>query len=140
MTDTIDISKIETDFGKNDELRDKYLGELLDKAYGGKIMCRKANIKMETIKPFTDYRPEISDEFRKYFLEKAKKGRFLPILVYQKSGKFIMSDDYNAYYMYKELEINTVPCVVIGNVEDMKAVVSIGEPFQLETPKIEVIN
>jgi hypothetical protein len=140
MPDTIDISKIETDFGKNDELRDEYLGELLDKAYSGKIMCRMANIKMEAIKPFTEYKPEASDEFRKHFLKKAKTGEYIPMFVYQKSGKFIMSDDYNSYFMYKELEMEIAPCVVIGNIEDMKDVVSVGDPFQLETPAVQVIN
>jgi hypothetical protein len=136
----IDVPKIKVDFGENDELRDKYLEELLNKAYEGKILCRMANIKMEAIKPFTEHKPEASEEFRNHFLKKAKEGNSIPMFVYRKSGKFMMSDDYNSYYMYKELGLEVVPCVVIGNIDDMKDVVNIGEPFQLETPTVQVIN
>lgn len=140
MRDTIDASKIKIDFGENDMLKDEYLMELLDKAYKGKIMCRMATIKMEAIKPSTDYMPEISDEFRRHFLKKAKDGNPVPMFVYQKSGKFMMSDDYNSYYMYKETNSDMASCVVIGNIINSDDVVNIGEPFQLETPKVQIIN
>jgi len=140
MPDTIDASKIKTDFGENDEIKDEYLMELFGKAYKGEIMCRMANIKMEAIEPSTQYRPEASEEFRNHFLKKAKEGKSIPMFVYQKDGKFMMSDDYNSYYMYKELNSDIVPCIAIGDVKDMKAVINIGEPFQLEPPTVQVIN
>lgn len=140
MSDTIDASKIKTDFGENDEIKDEYLMELFGKAYKGEIMCQMANIRMEVIEPSTKYRPEASEEFRNNFLKKAKEGKSIPMFVYQKDGKFMMSDDYNSYYMYKELNASIVPCVIIGDVADMKYVVNIGKPFQLEAPKFEVIN
>jgi hypothetical protein len=140
MSKKIDVSKIKVDFGENDKLKDEHFIALLKKAYQGEIMCRMASIKMEAIEPSTDYEPEASEDFRRYFLDKMKEENPIPMFVYQKDGKFKMSDDYNSYYLYKELEASVVPCVVVGNIEDMKDVLSIGEPFQLESPTLQVMN
>ncbi len=136
----ISIDDIEADFGENDKLKDEYLLDLLNKAYKGEIMCRRANIKMEAIKPSTDYVPIISEDLRAHFLKKAKEGKPFPLFVYQKNGKFMMSDDYNSYALYKELEFDVVPCVVVGDITDVKDILNLGEPFQLEAPTFEVIN
>lgn len=140
MSDKIDISKIKVDFGEKDKLKDEYFLDLLKKAYKGQIMCYRASIKMEAIVPTTDYVPEISEEFRWHFMKKSSEGKHIPIFVYQKDNKFKMSDDYNSYYMYKESGMDIVPCVIVGEITDMKNVMSIGEPFKLEPPTIEVIN
>lgn len=140
MANTIDASKINVDFGENDKLKDEYLMKLLGKAYKGEIMCRMANIKMEAIEPTTDYKPMVSEDFRKHFSDKMKEGNPIPMFVYQKDGKFMMSDDYNSYYAYKELESKVVSCVVVGDVTSIKDIINIGEPFQLEAPAVQVIN
>jgi len=140
MADQIDISKIKADFGEGDKLKDEHLLELLGKAYKKEITCRRANIKMGAIIPSTDYVPTIEDDYRAYFLKKVESGKPFPLFVYQKDGKFMMSDDYNSYTMYKELEFDVVPCVVVGEINDVKNVVNLGEPFFLEAPEFEVYN
>jgi hypothetical protein len=140
MGDKIDISKINADFGENDKLKDEHLLSLLSRAYKGEITCRRANIKMEAIKPSIDYVPTISEDLRAHFLTKAKEGKPFPLFVYQKNGKFMMSDDYNSYTLYKELEFDVIPCVVVGDINDVKDIVNLGEPFHLEAPTFEVIN
>ncbi len=139
MADKVDISKINIDFGEDDKLKDKYLLKLLSRAYKGEKICRHANIKMESIIPFTDDEPEISEEFRSHFMKKAEEEKYIPMFVYQRDGKFIMSDDYNSYSIYKELKLDVVPCVIIGDITDVKSVVSMGELFQLEAPTVQRI-
>lgn len=136
----MDISKIEAATDLADKTKDKYLLELLSKAYKGEILCQMALIKMEAIKPLTDYQPEIDKYFQNYFVKQANKEEHIPLFVYQKDGQFIMSDDYNAYALYEKFGFENVPCVVIGEITDMKNVVDIGKPFQLEKQKFEVIN
>lgn len=132
MKDKIGASKIKPDFGENDKFKDEYFLGLLEKAYTGKLKSFMAIVKMNAIKPRTDYEPEVSGGFRRHFFEKLTKGEAMPLYVYQKEGKFIMSDDYSTYSLYKEMNAEEVPCVVIGEIIDTKDVVEVGEPFDLK--------
>lgn len=43
---------------------------LLKKAYQGEVLCRKAKAKIEVIKPFSSYKPAVSESFQNYFHHK----------------------------------------------------------------------
>jgi len=125
---------IKFDQGKFNWIRDENMMNLLDKAHDGKILCRQAVIKFEAIQPHTNYQPEINKAYNKFFIKKAKEKDWLPLFVYPKGDKFIMSDDYNAYTLYKDYKFDKVPCVVIGEITEMKNIIKVGEPFKLERP------
>jgi len=135
----IDISKIKVQFGGKNEPKDKKLIELLKKAYKGELLVRVVLIKTEGIKPFSDYRPDISGEFRKNFEEKEKQGSPSPIYAYPSKDYFIMSDDYRAYYLYKEKKYSKIMCILLGE-SDSEFIIEKSEPFKLPPPKIEVID
>lgn len=133
----MDISKLDTSFGGDNEPHDDRLSDLLSTAYRGEIDCRKAVIKLDLIKPFSNYVPTITDEYSKRFLERYKNMTPPDLYVYEKDGVFIMSDDYNAYFMYKEIEAIHAVCTVIGETTITEGV-EYGEPFKLQMPTIEV--
>lgn len=110
----VDISNIHTSFGGDNEPKDPKLLELLAQAYKGEIDCRRAVVKTELIKPFSDFKPDITQEFREYFTKAFNEMKQPELYVYQAADKFIMSDDYRAYYMYKELNSPIAICTVIG--------------------------
>ncbi|MEX0616624.1 MAG: hypothetical protein WD231_02290 [Candidatus Woykebacteria bacterium] len=88
---------------------------------------------MEGIKPFSDFKPKISDGFRSYF-ENLKKQDIPPQLhVYPKDDVFIMSDDYNAYYLYLEKNYSKIICLVLGEAVG-EFVLEKSEPFQMPVP------
>lgn len=138
--DNINIDDIKNDFGEEDQFRDDHLMELLKKAYDGEIMCRMANVKISAIVPFAKNDEPVAEDFRKYFLKKEQEESYLPMLVYQKGDKFIMSDDYSSYAMYKELGYDIAPCSVIGDITDVTNIVNMGAPFRLKPPTAEIIN
>ena len=135
----IDLSKLDTSFGEDNEPQDEKLMTLLKQAYQKKIYCRKAIINLALIEPFSDYQPKITAEYRAYFLKKYLDTKPPELFVYQdpKSDKFIMSDDYSAYYMYKEVQAITAICVIIGEYKDNQDVTA-GEKYYLDLPVIEI--
>ncbi len=110
----MDITKLEPLFDETTEPKDEHLMALLEKAYTGKIKCRKAVIPLELIKPFSDFKPEISQEYGDHFVALYQERTPPEMYVYEKDGAFIMSDDYNAYTMYKLIEALTTICIVLG--------------------------
>jgi lysylphosphatidylglycerol synthetase-like protein (DUF2156 family) len=116
---------------------DKKLMGLLKDAYTQNFQCYKALIKFEAIKPFSNYVPEINRGMLDTFAKEEEKQEFHYIFVYQEGNKFIMSDDYRAYYCYKILGNKEVPCVVLGDPTGENVTFK-GKPFLLETPKIKV--
>lgn len=135
----MDISKLDTGFGGDNEPQDEHLSELLGKAYRGEIDCRKAIINMDIIRPYSSYRPTISNDYTKRFLEAYKTNAPPDLYVYERDGVFIMSDDYNAYFMYKEVESTHAICTVIGDAKVTEGV-EYGKPFKLQMPTIEAIE
>lgn len=130
---TIKISDIKVEFGGEHEPKDEKMIDLLKEAYTGKLLVRTAMIKMEGIRPFSDFKPKISEEFRSYFENLEKQGNPPPLYVYPKDEVFIMSDDYNAYYLYMEKNYPKLVCLVLGEA-DGQFVIEKSEPFQLPTP------
>lgn len=133
----MDISKIDTSFGGDNEPHDEYLSVLLGKAYKGELDCRKAVVKLDLIKPYSDFTPNITDDYSKRFLDRYKDMTPSDLLVYEKDGVFIMSDDYNAYFMYKEIEAVNAICTVIGDTTISEGV-KYGKPFKMQMPTLEM--
>lgn len=133
----MDISKLDTSFGGDKEPHDEHLSELLSKAYRGEIDCRTAIVSLDIIKPFSDYKPTISDAYASRFLEAYNTNSPPDLYVYEKEDVFIMSDDYNAYFMYKEVEATHAICTVIGESKITKGV-EYGKSFKLQMPTIEM--
>ena len=126
----MDITKLDPLFDETTEPKDENLMALLKKAYTGKIKCRKAVIPMELIKPFSDFTPEMFQEYADRFVSLYREGTPPEMYVYEKDGAFIMSDDYNAYTMYKLIEAPTVLCVVLGKTT-IESGVAYGPSFKL---------
>ncbi len=135
----LDISEINTSFGGGREPKDEHLIDLLMKAYQGEILCRKAIVPMELIQPFSDYLPAANEAYEKYFAERYKAMDPPQLFVYEKDGKFIMSDDYYAYHLYKAVKAPLALCTVIGDTT-ITDNVEYGDPFQLPPPTAEVIE
>jgi hypothetical protein len=138
---SISLSDItNADFSETTEPRDDYLIELLGRAYRGEIDCYIAVIKLEAIKPFSDYKPTISNDYRNHFNKKYKQGSPPQLYVYEKDGEIIMSDDYNSYFLYKELGAEEAVCVAIGPIDNVPGVLMVGKPFKLPKPTAEMIE
>ena len=138
-TKTIKASDIKIEFGGKNPPKDNYMMELLGKAYKGELLCRMAAIKTEGIVPFSDYKPEIADWYRKEFEKNISEGSFCEIFVYPKDGMFVMSDDYSSYYLHIEKGDTEILCVVIGEAEGVYVTLK-GEPFRLPLPTVKVVN
>lgn len=132
----MDISQINSNFGPATEPRDDTLMDLLRRAYAGEIPAIMAIADMRMIVPFSDFRPAISAEYRQFFNEKLQVGTPPGLYVYVRDGKLIMSDDYNAYYMYRQLNLPKARCVVIGDSPPIIGVeYSSSGPFRLPIPR-----
>jgi hypothetical protein len=141
MSKKIDLSEAEIDFGENDEQKDEKLIKLIMACHKKEVACRMALVEFDFIKPFTDYKPEIDEKIKRHFLKKLQNRDFMKLLVYQEGDKFVMSDDYNAYYFYKEIDLKKIPCVVIGEIKNKKGVLKMGEEFYLEgPPSVDVVE
>lgn len=135
---TVKISDISNaDFTEDTEPRDDYLIELLKQTYTGKITCRMALADMSAIKPFSDYKPKVHEDYRKYFTIKARDDVPPGLHVYAKDGKLIMSDDYNAFAMYNELGFHKAVCIVLGDTPEIEGVEYHGDPFVMPPPTVE---
>ncbi len=136
---TISDDEINSEFGPNDPPKDEELIRLISDAYQGELLCHHALIKAEGIIPFSDFQPKVADEFKEFFASKMAEKDPIPLFVYPKDGKFIMSDDYNCYSLYKELKFETLPCVVIGEATG-EYVVEKSDPFKLPLPTFETFD
>ena len=125
------------DFTDDTEPRDARLIELLKKAYTGEITCQMAMAEMDAIKPYSDYKPDINPQYRAYFEAKARDDVPPALHTYAKDGKLIMSDDYNAYFMYNELGFHKAVCIVVGDTPDIDGVEYHGDPFVMPPPTVE---
>lgn len=130
MIDNINISKINVQFGGNNEPKDEKLIKLLKSAYSGKLLVRIALIKEENIKPFSNFKPDISNNFSEYFESLEKEGNPPPLHVYPENDYFVMSDDYNSYFLYKEKGYSKIMCILLGD-SASKGIIESSDPFQL---------
>lgn len=115
---------------------DQKLLDLLRVAYTGDFSCYKALIKFDAIKPFSAYVPKINKDYLLKFKEEEDNGQIHYIFVYQERDKFIMSDDYFAFYSFVVYGFKEIPCVVLGEPTG-ESVLFKGKPFLLESPKIK---
>jgi hypothetical protein len=136
----MDISNNKYDFTEDTEPQDNHLIELLDKAYRGNILCRYALIDIEKIKPYSDYKPEAREYFKYNLVKRLRNGDPIPLYVYAQNDHFIMSDDYNSYYIYKEISEEQILCIVIGDTPDIDGVQYLDSPFKLSEPSYDVVD
>ncbi|MEO7617278.1 MAG: hypothetical protein ABIS59_00375, partial [Candidatus Saccharibacteria bacterium] len=62
------------------------------------------------------------------------------LYIYIKDGFAIMSDSYNAYMMYEELDFQQVPCIVIGKTPRTRGVKYIDKPFVHPRPSKDLFK
>ena len=134
----IDTSKIIFDLGKNFP-EDKKLTALFTDAYSGKLLVRMTVIKIEGIRPYSEYVPPIIEGYINFFEELEKEGTPPPIYVYPKDEHFIMSDDYNAFHMYVRKGYTEIPCILMGD-SNSALIIDKSEPFELPAPEITEIE
>lgn len=113
--------------------------DLFRDAYTGKLMCFKAIIKADAIKPYSLYVPEIIKSTMDWFIRETENERYRLIFVYQEGDKFIMSDDYTAYYCYKVTDATEIPCVVLGEPIGDNVIFK-GKPFVLSPPEFKLVK
>lgn len=138
----INISDIKNaGFSDDTEPKDDRLMELLKLAYTKKIYCRTVLVAIDSVVPFSDYRPNVSEDYAKYFKKKYQANRPPEMLVYQRDdGKFVMSDDYNAYFMYKQVGAEKVICQVLDAENTPEGAIEASDPYYMELPGMEQIN
>lgn len=136
---TIKLSDIKVGFGSENPPKDDYMIGLLSHAYKGELLCYMAIIKIEGIKPFSDYKPEISERFKNWFERKIAAHSPPPIYVYPKDDVFIMSDDYSAYNLYLKKGNKEMLCIVLGQAKGPH-VIEKGKPFKLTPPTAEIMS
>jgi hypothetical protein len=100
---------------------DDQLIKLLKSAKIGIINCSIAEIPLSLIVPYDidfclSYPLEIVEKFNigqelKKTIQNIPKNR---LLVYWNENHFVMSDDYPTYLSYRSLNIESIPCVVLG--------------------------
>lgn len=113
IIDQVAIDEVETNFPFE---KDERFIDLYTQVVEGKLPYYWAVIDIEAIKPFTEARTEanVTESFRKHFIDSFHQGKPISIHVYPKDRFFIMSDDYSSFALYKELGVLTVPCLVLG--------------------------
>ena len=138
----INISDIQNaGFSDETEPKDDHLMDLLKLAYTKKIYCRTVIVAIDNVVPFSDYEPSISEDYIKYFKEKYQAGRPPEMLVYQREdGKFVMSDDYNAYFMYKQVGADKMVCQVLDAENVPENAIEASGPYYMNLPSVEQIN
>lgn len=111
---------------------DSHLSSLAEMAGHGWYYYQKAFVEMQLIHPFASYKPVIHDEFRETF-----DAQFdtcgMPLLVYERGGKLIMSNDWEAYWLYREREVTAIPCIILGHFNTENPGIAVCDrPFKIE--------
>lgn len=138
----INLSNIQNlGFSDDTEPRDDCLMNLLKLAGRKKIYCRTVIVAIDNVVPFSDYEPNLSEEYIKYFKDKYRAGRPPVMLVYQRDdGRFVMSDNYNAYFMYKQVGADKVICEVLDAENVPEGAIEASDPYYTELLDVEEIN
>lgn len=116
----MDVSKLQVNFGMPDNPeKDETLIELITSAKKGEIPVYTAIVDIQKIKPICDYKPNKKrfDKTEEYLRKNIEKHDPPRLHVYQNGEYLIMSDDYNAYFMYLEEGFKMVPCIIFGEVD-----------------------
>ena len=110
----MNIPDINSDLTEDTMPSDEHLIELLDQAYRGNILCRKALVDIERIKPYSSYKPE-TREYAKYSLiKRLRNGEPRPLNVYAQNDSLIISDDYDSFSIYKEIGEKQILCMAFN--------------------------
>ena len=113
---------------------DPHLKNLVYMAEHGWHYYQKAFVAMEIIHPFANYRPVIHDEFRETF-DARYEEHGTPLLLYEKGGKLIMSNDWEAYWLYRDREESSIPCIILGHFNQEEPGIAVcNRPFLQERP------
>lgn len=107
---------------------DAHFKHLVYMAEYGWHYYQKAFVEMQLIHPLASYKPEISDEFRKTFDAQFKR-RGMPLIIYERDGKLITSNDWEVYWLYREREDPAIPCIILGHFKDVPGIAICDRPF-----------
>lgn len=114
----INIDKIESEFEDGEE--DRYFIELFKKHLKGEVKVARAVLLFKDIVPFSsECKPKLTPSIVDSFVEEIRNSDYPYLHVYYKDGKYIMSDNYFAYYLYKEFGFSEVLCNVYGEAPDL---------------------
>ena len=97
-----------------DDFFDQKMMNLMNQAMAGKIKMCEAAIKIEGLIPLVNYKPKITQKQLEEHRQKIETYKCEYIYVYPQNDKFVISTDYELYYLYKELGFKILPCVVLG--------------------------
>lgn len=111
-----------------------HLKRLIYMAEHGWYYCQKATIELQIIHPWTNYKPVISDEFRETFNVRHEQKDPLTLTVYEREGKLIMSNDWETYWLYRELQVPIAYCVLVGHFSEVPGIAVLERPFIIEKP------
>ncbi len=139
MVSTIKLSDIKIEFGGKNPPKDDIFLDLYKKAYKGEIPVYWGMISIEGINPYSNYRPEVSTEYIDNIHQKIKSGVLPFIYVYPKNEIYIMSDDYNLYYVYLFSGYKKIPCYILGEPGEKYVSDQIG-PVKLPELVVEVMK
>ncbi len=120
--------------GMNRPPTDEYLHNLTHMTYHGWHYCQEILVEIDFIYPYSDWEPEINKDTRVAFKQSVEDRKPLHITLYEKDGKLIMSDDYEIYYLYRELEIVCVRAIVVGHFTKKPGVEILERPFKVKKP------
>ncbi len=84
--------------------------------HAGRILCTEGDVPLHSIRAHDPYfclefASHIILDLKRAF-QKAKRPR---LLLYWDRDAFVMSDDYGAYLAYRLLQIDPVPCAILGD-------------------------
>jgi hypothetical protein len=116
----MDTSKLHSKFGMpNAPDKDEKLIDLIVSAKKEETPVYSAIVDINRIKPFCEYKPnkEKFEKTKEYLRQNIEKQDPPLLHVYQDGENLIMSDDYNAYYMYLEEGFSKVPCIIFGETD-----------------------
>lgn len=111
IIDVVDIQEVEATFPYG---KDKRFIELYKQVVEGKLSYYWAMIDIAGIHPRNEAIPVVSESFREHFVKRYLEKKPISIHVYPEEDVFIMSDDYMSFTLYKELGVQRVPCLVLG--------------------------
>lgn len=115
--------------------RDDFLLNLSYLTYEGWRYCQEALVGIDLIHPYSDWVPDIDEETRAVFKKSVDENKPIPITLYEKDGKLIMSDDYELYYLYREFELYNVSAVIVGQYTENKYIGETKKPYKVKRPK-----
>lgn len=114
---------------------DPYLKHLAYMAGHGWYYFQKAFVEMQAIHPLASYKPIIDDEFRETF-DAVHDKHGMPLLLYERKGKLIMGNDWEAYWLYREREDPSVPCIILGHFDQSNSCVAVcDKPYMMKRPE-----